>query len=338
MMDRSGASAYIYAKASGMLSKSYVGERTQKLFSVHSLTELWNLLFTEEVPAIPEMLLAKRLEEKASEQFLSDYITLLDAYTKPDDVLVALLHVYDYDNLKVMAATAAAKVEKPFIKNLKHYAYLKYDEWPNIAKLTEGSPLSWYNKVPDFSEQQSLDMRLDTQYIHELWQGVQNLPSKERKPVQDLIASLYSLRNVIWVMRLKVFYKMPKDEILNHIVYIDKTAGTKDILAKEAISVLDKSIDSWDDWSNWKYARYLNPNEDGTVWNLDPGWFENCFYKDFYKKVYKEFHHYPFTSMVLVSWFHVKLNELNCIRTAAEAIRLNIDVAHSNTAGYKEGV
>ena len=35
-MDKSGAAAYVYAKASGILARSFVGNRTQKLFEAKS--------------------------------------------------------------------------------------------------------------------------------------------------------------------------------------------------------------------------------------------------------------------------------------------------------------
>ena len=82
-MDRSAANAYVYAKVCGMLSKSYVGERAAKLFSVKSLNELWGLLFAEEVPAVPETLLARQIEKKSEEKFISEYIKLVSCYSKP---------------------------------------------------------------------------------------------------------------------------------------------------------------------------------------------------------------------------------------------------------------
>ena len=62
-MDKSGADAFVYAKASGMLAKSFVGPRTQLIFEAKKLSELWSLLFSEEVPLIPEVLLAKEIEK-----------------------------------------------------------------------------------------------------------------------------------------------------------------------------------------------------------------------------------------------------------------------------------
>ena len=65
MMDKSAADSYVYAKASGMLAKSYVGDRARELFSFNSLQELWSFLFKAEVPVVPEALLARALEKEA---------------------------------------------------------------------------------------------------------------------------------------------------------------------------------------------------------------------------------------------------------------------------------
>ena len=89
-MDRSAASAYVYAKASGMLAKSFVGSRAEKLFSVKSLRELYGLLFDDEVPAIPEPMLAKVIETKAQKYFVAQYTGLLENYSEPDEVLIRL--------------------------------------------------------------------------------------------------------------------------------------------------------------------------------------------------------------------------------------------------------
>ena len=64
-MDKSGAAAYVYAKASGILARSFVGNRTQKLFEAKSLSELWTLVFKTEVPLVPEVMLAKQIEVEA---------------------------------------------------------------------------------------------------------------------------------------------------------------------------------------------------------------------------------------------------------------------------------
>jgi hypothetical protein len=325
-MDRSAAGAYVYAKASGMLAKSYVGSRAVRLFSVKSLGELWTLLFRTEVPAVPEVLLARQIEDSAQRQFLEQFINLLDNYTKPDDVLVSLLRFYDYDNLKDLAAALCYRESKmPMIADIHQYTMLHYNKWPDLASITAGSPVSWYNKAPEAHEQQAADAKLDVQYVKDVWRSVQKLPAGVRKPVRELIREELSIQNALWAIRLRVYYKMDADEIPARLAYADESHPSDDVLAGEALSILHKDTGSWDDWKDWKYARDLNPHEEGVVWEIDPRWIERIAKIRLNEHALKAFHKYPFTAMVLVSWFKIKQNELDCIRTVAEGLRLNVE-------------
>ncbi len=325
-MDHSGASAYVYAKACGMLSRSYVGPRASKLFSVKSLPELWSLLFKEEVPSVPEVLLARKIEEKAVEKFMGEYGGLVSMYSKPDKIVIDLLHHYDFENLKIFGgALALGKKDRPQINDITPYNILNYKAWPDIARITQDTELSWYNKVPEVLEQQALDNRLDIQFIKTIWKSASALPAAERKPVQELIALRYSIQNMLWVLRLKVYYKMSAEEIIERLAFLDRSAGKDDVLAGKALEIIDKNALSYDDWASWKYADYLNPHEEGVVWSVDPRWVEERAKKEFFRKVLKNFHIYPFTAMVLVSWFFIKARELDYIRTAVEALRMDID-------------
>ena len=64
-MDKSGAGAYIFAKANGILGKSFTGKRANLLFGQKSLAELWTLIFRSQPPLVPEVLLSQQIEEKA---------------------------------------------------------------------------------------------------------------------------------------------------------------------------------------------------------------------------------------------------------------------------------
>ncbi|HZK19656.1 MAG TPA: V-type ATPase subunit, partial [Treponemataceae bacterium] len=76
-------------------------------------------------------------------------------------------------------------------------------------------------------------------------------------------------------------------------------------------------------WEGWKYYNLLNESTD-TDWVLDPIWFERAVNLKINKTALSKFHAHPFTAMVLVSWFKIKQNEVNMIRTAAEGLRLNV--------------
>lgn len=337
-MDRSAASAYVYAKASGMLAKSFVGQHAAALFSVQSLSELYGLLFTGEVPAVPETLLAKQIEEQAEKAFIDDYCTLLDTFDKPDDIALVLLRFYDYDNLKEIGAALCHHEDKlPVIADIGSYSMLNYKAWPSLERITEGSPVAWYNRVPKPEEQQAADTRLDTQYVRELWAAVRLLPLTEREAVAQLVKQEIAFNNIIWVLRLKVFYHLAGDDIIERLVFADRAVSRRDAFAGDAIKLLEKDVGSWQDWKDWKYADALNPHEEGVVWELDPSWVELSFRRRLNEQALRAFHKYPFTTMVLVAWYKIKQHELDCIRAVAEGLRLNVDSAQVMAAAGELG-
>ena len=85
-MDKTGAGAYIFAKANGILGKSFTGSRAQKLFTVKSLGELWTLLFRSQPPMVPEVMLSQQIEEKAFSDFISQFVNFVNLYDEPEPV------------------------------------------------------------------------------------------------------------------------------------------------------------------------------------------------------------------------------------------------------------
>lgn len=323
-MDRSGASAFVYAKASGMLAKSYIGKRTVKLFEARTLADLWTLLFEEEVPLIPEFLMARLIEEKSEQKFVQDFSRLLSWYEKPDHVLVTLLRFYDFTNLKLLAAALFNNRDLPRLVDIGSFSELNYSAWPDIAQITQNSSISWYNDVPEIMEQKLYDHKLDGQYVRQLWASVQKLPVSERSPVEKLIKTDIVFQNIIWALRLKVYYDMDTQSVISYLAGLTDSPDASDVLAGPAVKILDKPIDVYDEWKDWEYRRLLNAHEPDSIWSVDPRWVQQSANNELAKRALKDFHKYPFTAMVLASWFKIKQNEVQNIRTAAEALRLNI--------------
>ncbi|MBP5401734.1 MAG: V-type ATPase subunit [Treponema sp.] len=326
-MDRTGASCYVYAKASGMLAKSFTGQKSSILYSVKSLPELWGLLFKDEVPSVPQTVLAQLIEKKAAAKFIYEFKKLLETYTKPDKVLINLLHWFDYENLKTAAAyLSTGRSEKPDFFDISPFNILDYSQWPDLKKMTAENELQWYNKIPGVDEQQWLSHKLDIQFVNELLDSADKLSLFERNAVKKLIIKRYSMKNVIWVMRLKVYYNMKKEDIIKQIAYLDESKGDKDLFAQEALKIIDYDINTYEQWSKWKYSSLINGVEEAKIWKLDPKVVEERVAEDFFISVKRAFHKYPFTAMVLVSWFFIKQNELDNIRTVTEAVRLNVQL------------
>lgn len=322
-MDKIGADAYIYAKACGMYSRSFVGERTKKLFEVKRLQDLWKLLFRDEVPVVPEGMLALLLERKAEQSAVNDFISLVSVYDTPDDVSCALLSFYDYNNLKAASSSILlGKNEKPFMIDIGAYSLIDTSKWPDLAAMTRDTSVSWYNRVPEISEQISWETRLDNEYYRFLWDVVCSLDQKNRASVEDFIRDEIILQNILWAMRLRVYYNKRTEEIIPMLAgYIDGKHPS-DILCQPAIHMLEKSVDSWNDWVTWKYRWLLNPHEEGVPWTLDPRWAQLVSDRYMYKMAIKRFHEHPFTVSVLVSFFKIKQLEQHYICVAAEGIRL----------------
>lgn len=340
-MDTSAADSYVYAKMSGMMAKSYVGEKAAKLFEVDSLSKLWTLIFNKESPTVPQNLLSRELEKEAQKEFLNQYVKLIKNYSQPSQILTTLLQFYEYDNLKTLASALNEDLKEiPQIADISPFSQLNYSAWPNFQEITQGSPFEWYKAPVEFSVQQKNDYKLDEQYIRELWSATKKTAPSCRKALENLIGEKISMDNVIWALRLKIYYKVPDFEILNHLVYSTdenkNSCNPEDIFVKESAKILSWDVDDWTKWEKWKLSAILNPHQEGDVWILDPRWLSNA-YKSFYvKKAYKMFHLYPFTEAPLVCFFIVKRHELYNIRTAAESIRLNISSSQAmEIAGLK---
>lgn len=336
-MDKVTAESYVYAKASGMLSKSYVGERARQLFAQNSLQELWNFLFKKESPAVPETLLARELEREAFDSFVGQYKALLANYSKPHNIYLYLLQSYDFENLKdIGSALALGEKNMPDVEDISPFNIISYDKWPDIKAMTQKGPLSWYS-VPELKEQHLENSRLDSYFIENLWKSLDSVNPECKSALKNLIGEKIRIDNTVWAIRLRFYYGMSKEEIIPLLSYSNKSRKPGDVLAQEAISTLDWDLDDYEKWSKWKHADLLNPHEDGVVWTVDSRWITQKAKKMYVEKAYRLFHIYPFTECPLVCWFIVKRNELDNIRTASESLRLNIGSSQAmNLAGVSE--
>ncbi|MBE6350792.1 MAG: hypothetical protein E7062_08625 [Spirochaetaceae bacterium] len=324
-MDYATASSFVYAKAKGMIAKSFVGTRINKIFTVQSLGELWSLLFKSEVPLVPEVMLAKKIEQEIELRFISDFKKLLDAFDEPNDFCKVLLQKYDYGNLKEFSsALLVGMTQKPFYYDIGKYALLRYKKWPSIAGLTEETVLSWYKEAPSRKQQAYYDSLLDQHYIFELWDALKTVPKKQRTILQDYLSEEFILQNIIWALRLKIYYSMTNDEILTHLAFSTKEKNKDDILVQPALKILEYPLDSYEVWSSWKYKDLVNTSVDTASWRIDPRWVEHSAQVMLYKKAYALFHRYSECSLCLFCLYKIKQYETNCVRTCAEGLRLHV--------------
>lgn len=327
-MDKSASDSYVYAKASGMLASSFVGKRASSLFSVHSLRELWSLVFPEkDLPVLPESLLAKKIENEVQERFISQYTHLLENYEKPSPLLTAFLHYFDYDNLKeAAAALCGGEKEKPDFFDIGNYTILNLEAWPDLEKIVLPCPgLSFFGTVPERKELHEYESHIDARYIREVWKALDSLDGECRKEMKKFLQEKISMDNLLWSLRLRFYYKMPEDLVVNELTYVTTEGNKDDPVAKDALQSLKWDLDERETWFKSKFSKFLNPYDGGNIWTIDPCWVDSSFKKYFVEKALRLFHLYPFTQAPMICWFILKRHEADMIRTAAEGIRLNVD-------------
>ena len=325
-MDKSGAGAYIFAKANGILGKSFTEKRVNLLFGQKSLAELWTLIFRSQPPLVPEVLLSQQIEEKAFSDFISEYVNFINLYDNPEPVLIDQLLLFEGENLKEIGASLCkGQTKLPDLIDLGPFSSLNLKEWPDIQKITRGTPFAWYNTVPGIHDQQALDFKIDIQVCRHLWESAQKEKGEAGEALLNLYRQEFIIRNVVWVLRLRLFYNLKEDEIIRNLIYVTDKPGHSDPVAAPALKIMNWPLDEYEPWSEWKYASLVNPHVDGQVWQIDPVWIEKLNRVQISRKASKLFHQFPGEPAALIGWYKIKDFELSCIRTAVESIRLNVN-------------
>lgn len=334
-MDKVAANSYIYAKASGIIGKSFIGQNSSKMFSAKNLGELWAVLFNSNVPALPEKLLAQEIEKEAFHRFITQYTDFVKLYDTPEEIMLDQLYIYEAENLKEVYDTLCeGEVTCPELIDLGDFSRLNYSAWPNISEITYGSPFNWCNKVTGVHDKQKIEFKIDIQVVKELWNAIEKTSGENRIALEKLYLNEYVIKNIVWALRLKKYYKWDNDKILENLIYVTDSPSKKDPIAAPAIYILDKELDNYSHWENWKYAQLLNPHIGGEVWSVEPGWIEKSNRVRMNKIALQIFHQYPMIEASLMAWFKVKNFELSCIRTAVESLRLGINSKDAmNTLG-----
>ena len=324
-MDKATALAFSYPKAAGLLSKSFVKNRAHLLFQAESLADLWSLIFKEPAPLVPETILARQIEEKAFDIFLSQYVFFLNQYDEAPLILTDKIKRFEADNLKeIIDALCAGKKDCPHLLDLKDFSKINVSAWPDLAKMTAGTDYEWLKSVPDLSEQQKIEFKIDLQLLRENWNAIEHCHGDDRTAHEQLFLDEFIIRNIIWALRLELYYEMPREQIIENLFYVTEKADKNDPVAGPAIKVLGFDVNNYSDWEHWKYAQYLNPHESGELWRVDPVWIERKYAGHQAVLADHIFHQYTMEDAALAAWFKIKSYELTCIRTAVEGLRLNI--------------
>ena len=318
-----GEHAYAYAKACGIIGKSFVGTRMRLLEKAGNLSELDRIVFPDSSQSLPEKELLFDLEKRLGERAIKSILSILRSFTKPPEFLVLLVRGYEYADLKnaLVAAFEKEKSAPPFT-DIGRYQTVRFKEWPDIRKMLEGTEfdflLSKGNIIDKGKGSITLQSLLDKRYYNSLWKSLFLLPRRDRHITEKILSDEISLNNSCWALRLRTYYNMRPDEVKGHLV---------EIKAEEALASLEYPLDSFEPWANWHWRRFLNPETGGRFWNANPRHFQNAASQYLYRLAKNRFHSAPGELSTTFCFIKIKQFEEDLLTSIAEGLGMGMNSA-----------
>ncbi|MDR0997699.1 MAG: V-type ATPase subunit [Treponema sp.] len=331
-MPGAGERAYAYAKACGIVGKSFVGKRIPALGLADRLAALDRLVFPLGGRELPERELLHDLERRITGRAVSQIMSVVSAFSRPPEFLVLLVRSWEYGDLK-SSLNALVSGESSFgewtdIGGLGTVNFAAFPDLPAMIKGTEfGFLLDKDMNLVRGGDAVSAHAALDRHYYLSLWKALKKLPPKDRVSSEKILSEEISLRNAVWALRLRTYYAMSAEDTSRHLMDIvprNRQGGAAGSLAADARAVLDLPLDTRSAWSNWKRERFLNPERPGESWRANPRYFQNAASAYLYRLALRCFRLKPFSLDVVFCFIRLKQFEEDLLTSAAEGLGLGM--------------
>ncbi|MDR0452356.1 MAG: V-type ATPase subunit [Treponema sp.] len=343
-MPGAGERAYVYAKACGIIGKSFVGKRIPQLVSVGRLSELDRLVFPGSFHDLPERELLADLERRILDRSVKQILAIVNVYKRPPELLVRLLRAYEYADLKsALIALAGGERAAPERTPLERFGTVRFEAYPDLKAMLKNTEFDFLLKDPPKAagaagpgeqvpgnsavpggETGSIRVQamLDRHYYTALWKSLFKLPKHDREGIGRILEEEISLRNVIWALRLRTYYRMGAEDVKQHLVIIEKGKGKS--LAKDALDSLEFPLDTWEAWEKWPRAEFLNRESPGEAWAADPRYFQNAASARLYRMARLCFRRRPSSVDTPACFIKLKQYEEDLLTSMAEGLSLGI--------------
>ena len=327
-----GERAYAYAKACGIIGKSFVGKRIRNIERAGRLSELDRMIFPMSPRDLPEKELLIDLEKRITGRAVDSIISIVGSYSKVPEFLALLIRGYEYTDLK-SAIIASLEREKsaPVHTDIGNFQTVHFSAWPDVKAMIEGTEFEFLldKKIVDIEEKSGVSMQsfLDRHYYTALWKSLSSLPLKDRHTAERILSEEISLRNSSWALRLRTYYSMPPAEVKSHLVAIPvgrkgprvKGFGVR-TLADEAVRCLELPLDNLAAWSSWRWKEFINPDTGVKHWTIDPRYFQNAASRYLYRLARHYFRTDPFSLDAVFCFIKLKQFEEDILTSSAEGL------------------
>jgi vacuolar-type H+-ATPase subunit C/Vma6 len=331
-----GKRAYAFAKACGMIGKSFVGKGISRLSPVTRLTELDRLVFPQAARELPERELLVDLERRIAGRAIKQMSALVLSFRNPPELLVRLVRAYEYGDIKsALSAIAGGEAKAPEFIGLGALGTVNFTAYPDLAAMVRDTEFAFLLNEDIHADKDGilLQTKLDRRYYTLLWNSLFSLQEKDRTAIKKILAEEIALRNASWALRLRVYYNMAPEEIKKILVpvrigkkYVSQDAAfsTDRTLADDAAASLSMALDSRQDWEKWNRVGFLNPEKPGESWTVDPRYFQNAASQYLYRLARHFFRRNPFSLDTVSCFIKLKQFEEDLLTSVAEGLGLGL--------------
>ena len=328
-MPGTGERAYAYAKACGIIGKSFVGRRVAALGRVSRLSELDRLIFPSSSRDLPEKELLKDIEKRINARAVDAIRAVLSSFKNPPEFFVRLIRSWEYQDLKnALTALSNRENNKLLFTELGRFATINFSAWPDIEAMIRNTEFEYLLKMMN-NENIFLQTELDRHYYSSLWNDLIHLGRNDRRATEHILAEEISLRNIVWAFRLRTYYQLQKKDVIPHLVDIETVMhGRKISLAADALYSLDLPLDSREAYTNWKRADFLNLENDiqysASGWRVDPRHFQNSAARYLYRMARHSFRARPSSLDTVFCFIKIKQFEEDALTSSAEGLGMGM--------------
>ena len=324
------AAPYVYAKACGIIGKSFVGKRIPSLSGIRSLSELDRLIFPDHHRDLPARELLADIENRIIGRTVRQIMTITGSYENPPELLILMLRSYEYGDLKVcLQHIAGGKKEPPAISDIGRFGTIRFAAFPNLKAMLKNTELKFLLSQELKSLKAGMDIapvetKIDAFYYNCLIKSLTQLSAEDRQIAQKILSDEIALRNCTWALRLRTYYHKTAAETGKYLMDI-KLRETS--LAEDAIESLEFPLDSRSSWHGWKWERFLNSEQASSHWAADPRHFQNAASGYLYRLAMRCFHRSPMSISAVFCFIKIKQFEEDLLTSIAEGLALGLDSA-----------
>jgi hypothetical protein len=310
--------AYTYGRICGGLAKSVFPSKFAVLARCKNMADAWRIAFNEEAPHLPDRALFTMAETRLAKSAVESLRAIVGSLVFTEPVFIALSNSREIAFVKRIVAAALSGRDLPCVSLGSDSKLRQFiEEYPDIPRMVEGTPYRWIAQSKDLGLHE-IKLALDRQYFKGFFEHDTEISFFGRENcITNLVSKEVELLNIIWALRLKLYYAMEIDDIRK--LLIDVPCGNVKAAAVEALAF------RWNvrnDWRNWKW-NHLVPDtrsEGSGTWSLDIGELETVAKAYFYHQLIRSLHHQNDTIVSLYAYFKIKEIESSILSGILEGI------------------